>query len=569
MAGSGGMKRRVSSLVFCRAASKGSGEERERGAELVEDEEKTKAKAGGGDSSSCTVVEVLDDGGFFMLDGVAHATDAGAILVDETTGKTVGYVAYNMKDMDPTELRAVGLPLDSASAESLSAGKKLKLVKEKALRSPRAEDVFGKVLDHLGNVLDGEAGVDVEGDAINEDEVAAVVSSRTGRDECTPVFNDYPGVDDRESISENFYTGVKAIDTIVPVGVGQSMLIMGKGGTQKTRMALDMLLAHKGSDRYKFVYACDRKDLAEVRKTLDEAELAEQSVVVCSSGSAQSKGSRYTALLTALAIAEGVRDGGGEAVVVLDDMASAIHFWEQICETENSYNDEDMNELLEVDGMLIARFDALQRQFFSNILQRSAKMNGNMGGGSLTLFCVLQGEPMREDKMDLGVKILKQQNLAPEMREKLLLALANQVKEKDPSNGEEASAGGSFVSTRTVEEFKSISDGHILMSESNLGRGDDTYDIMPSLSTTRLGVGRVAAPIMMDLCSNLQLMLQQNMDAQAFGNQQEETTNSQSAKSGLVLKLLRQKARNPVALEQLKDELEQVLEKKEAVVNNV
>ena len=164
---------------------------------------------------------------------------------------------------------------------------------------------------------------------------------------------------------------------------------------------------------------------------------------------------------------------------------------------------------------------------------------------------------MREDKMDLGVKILKQQNLAPEMREKLLLALANQVKEKDPSNGEEASAGGSFVSTRTVEEFKSISDGHILLCDSNVGRGEDTYDIVPSLSTTRLGVGRVAAPEVADLCSSLQLELQQSLDASAFG-----AGAKASAKS--VLALFTQRAGRPVPLAELREDLARaLLEKKE------
>ena len=110
-------------------------------------------------------------------------------------------------------------------------------------------------------------------------------------------------------------------------------------------------------------------------------------------------------------------------------------------------------------------------------------MSGKKGGGSLTLFGVLQGEPMREDKVDLGVKVLKHQNLDPKIREKLLLAIAKQVKEKD-SDGD--SSGAFFVSTRTVEEFKSISDGHILMDEANLTRQDGKYDIVPSLSTISL-----------------------------------------------------------------------------------
>jgi len=270
--------------------------------------------------------------------------------------------------------------------------------------------------------------------------------------------------------------------------------------------------------------------------------------VIVTDASSQSKGERYTGMLLSLAIADDLRDQGGEAVVFLDDLSGAVHFWEEICELENSYNDEDMNELLEVDGMLIARFDALQRQFFSNILQRSAKMSTKLGGGSLTLFGLLQGEPMREDKVDLGVKVLKHQNLDPKIREKLLLAIANQVKDKGDDSDEASS--NFFVSTRTVEEFKSISDGHILMAESNLDQGEK-YDIVPSLSTTRLGVGRVAAPGMMDICSNLQLMLQQNIDAQAYGNLMEVSTSDQSTKSALVLKMLSQTAKQPVPANEL------------------
>merc|ERR1712176_829194 len=116
--------------------------------------------------------------------------------------------------------------------------------------------------------------------------------------------------------------------------------------------------------------------------------------------------------------------------------------------------------------------------------------------------------------MDLGRKVLKHQNLSEEMRQKLLVALANQVKpshaggRRGDDDGDEAEGSSKFhqVNTRTVEEFKSISDGHILMCDSNAMRTDGTYDIVPTLSTTRLGVGRVAAPSMMDLCSSLQLM---------------------------------------------------------------
>jgi F-type H+-transporting ATPase subunit alpha len=493
------------------------------------------------------VEDVCEEQGFLTLEGVGHTVPPGTVVVNEKTGKAVAYVAYNLKEMDPTQFRAIALPMvvaRSNGADSMfEKGQKLKLVDGQVLKAPRAKDVLGKVLNHLG-----------------EDYYTESSSGREGEGG-VPFFNDYPGVDDRESIADNFHTGIKAVDAIVPVGRGQSMLIMGKHGTKKTTMALDMLRAHKQQEEEeeekesRFVYCCDRKDLEEVREAIRESRLEDRSVVVVTDASSQSKGERYTGMLLSLAIADDLRDGGENAVVFLDDMSGAVHFWEEICELENSYNDEDMNELMEVDGMLIARFDALQRQFFSNILQRSAKLSSRLGGGSLTLFGLLQGEPMREDKVDLGVKVLKHQNLDPKMREKLLLAIANQVKTQADS---ESSDNTFFVSTRTVEEFKSISDGHILMSESNSSVHSTTeegeeerYDIVPSLSTTRLGVGRVAAPGMMDICSSLQLMLQQNIDAQAFGNLTEESTSDQNTKSALVLKMLSQTAKRPVPTNEL------------------
>ncbi|QDZ24114.1 P-loop-containing nucleoside triphosphate hydrolase [Chloropicon primus] len=494
-----------------------------------------------------TVDLVREEEGFVVLKGVGHTVPAGTLLFDGKAEHAVGYVAYNMKDMDPTELRAVGLPL---APGGLREGQELTLLRgENLLRAPKAADVLGKVVDCLG-----------------------LAAADFGEGSRVPLFNDYPGVDDRQPIGENFHTGVKAVDAIVPVGVGQSMLVMGKRGTRKTTMALDVLLAHGGGKSeggHTFVYACDERDLGLVRATLREAGIEDRTVVVTSRSGSQSAGRRYTALLQALAIAEDVRDSGGHAVVFLDDLSAAVKFWESVCQCETSLSDEDMEELMEVDGMLIARYDALQRQFFSNILQRSAKMSDKLGGGSLTLFGLLQGEPMREDKMDLGVKILKQQNLSPEMREKLLLALAQQVKEKDGvEDGSDSASGSSFVSTRSIEEFKSISDGHILMCDSNAARQEDTYDIVPSLSTTRLGVGRVAAPSMIDLCSSLQLMLQQSLDAKAYGDLHEDSTSSQDTKSTQVLRLLTQTAGQPVPLERLREDLVSVLEReKEAVVN--
>ena len=482
---------------------------------------------------------VREDDAFVVIRGVGHSVPAGALLLDENTGDTVAYVAYNLKDMDPTELRAIALPLPGA-AGVLEQGRALRLAEDGVVaRAPSPDQAFG--------VGVGPSPSDAEG---------------------LPLFNDYPGVDDRQPISENFRTGVKAVDAIVPVGVGQSMLLMGKSGSRKTTLALDVLLAHASNEvegGFKFVYACDTKDLARVREAVSAAGLESRTAIVTSDAARDSPGERYACVLRALAIAEGMRDAGGDAVVFLDDLSGPVEFWEAVCrcESEITGGQDGMEEMVEVDGMLIARFDALQRQFFSNILQRSARMNDKLGGGSLTLFGLLRGEPKREDKMDLGVKILKQQNLSAEMREKLLRALAEQVKDSSHSSnsdgGEDSSGRGDrfHVSTRTVEEFKSISDGHILLCDSNIGRGEDTYDIVPSLSTTRLGVGRVAAPEVADLCSSLQLELQQSLDASAFG-----AGAKASAKS--VLALFTQRAGRPVPLAELREDLARaLLEKKE------
>ena len=464
------------------------------------------------------VDHVSEENGFFVVKGASHTTPDGSLLADEATGRAVAFVAYNMKDMDPTELRAVALPLgDGDDDDGLlgdgAVGRRLILDETRVARAPKARDVFGKVVNYLGIPLS-----EISGGAAGDAEAAAEAS------EGVAIFNDYPGVDDRESIDRNFHTGIKAVDALVPVGVGQSMLIMGKRGTRKTTMALDMVLAAAmaapsppSSDRedgedapggFAFVYSCSSREAPRVLRAVEAAGLADRATVVVRED-AMSRGRRHVGLLTALAIAEDLRDQGRDAVVFLDDLAPSVRFWEDLCRAEVRMSEEERQELMEVDGMLIARFDALQRQFFSNLLQRSARMSAKLGWGSLTLFGLLQGEPMREDREDLGVKILKHQNLSPEMREKLLMALASRVADAGDGGAEGGGEGEeAVVSTRTVEEFKSISDGHILMCDTNADssrRG--SYDIVSALSTTRLGVGRVAAKEIMALCSSLQVRL--------------------------------------------------------------
>jgi F-type H+-transporting ATPase subunit alpha len=197
-----------------------------------------------------------------------------------------------------------------------------------------------------------------------------------------------PGIMPRESVSEPMQTGLKAIDSLIPVGRGQRELIIGDRQTGKTAIAIDTFLNQKGTndkagndDTKKLfcIYVAvgqKRSTVAQIVKTLEERGALEYSIVVAATASDPAP-MQFLAPYSAAAMGEFFRDNGMHAVVVYDDLSKQAVAYRQM-------------------SLLLRRppgREAYPGDVFylhSRLLERAAKLNGDNGSGSLTALPIIE-----------------------------------------------------------------------------------------------------------------------------------------------------------------------------------
>ena len=187
-----------------------------------------------------------------------------------------------------------------------------------------------------------------------------------------------PGVIDRQPVREPMATGLKAIDSMIPIGRGQRELIIGDRQTGKTAIALDTIINNKGNDLICIYCAIGQKrsSIAQVVKILDDAGAMEYTIVVAASASEPAP-MQYIAPYAACAMGEYFRDGKGHALVIYDDLSKHAASYREI-------------------SLLLRRppgREAYPGDVFylhSRLLERAAKMSDKMGGGSLTALPVIE-----------------------------------------------------------------------------------------------------------------------------------------------------------------------------------
>ncbi len=233
---------------------------------------------------------------------------------------------------------------------------------------PAGDALLGRVVDGLGNPIDGKGPIDAA-----ERRIADVKA---------------PGIIPRKSVHEPMATGLKSVDAMIPIGRGQRELIIGDRQTGKTAVALDTMLNQKsyndeaGEDESKKLYCVyvavgqKRSTVAQLVKKLEESGAMEYSVVVAATASDPAP-MQFLAPYSATSMAEYFRDNGRHALIIYDDLSKQAVSYRQM-------------------SLLLRRppgREAYPGDVFylhSRLLERSAKLNEDNGAGSLTALPIIE-----------------------------------------------------------------------------------------------------------------------------------------------------------------------------------
>ena len=231
---------------------------------------------------------------------------------------------------------------------------------------PVGKGLLGRVVDALGNPIDGKG---------------PIVAEKRARVEAKA-----PGIIPRKSVHEPVQTGLKAIDALVPVGRGQRELIIGDRQTGKTAVAIDTFInqkeANAGDDESKKLYCIyvavgqKRSTVAQIVRQLEENGAMEYSIVIAATASEPAP-LQYLAPYTGAAMGEFFRDNAMHAVIVYDDLSKQAVAYRQM-------------------SLLLRRppgREAYPGDVFylhSRLLERAAKMNDENGNGSLTALPIIE-----------------------------------------------------------------------------------------------------------------------------------------------------------------------------------
>ncbi len=244
-----------------------------------------------------TVVSVTD--GIVRIHGLSEAMQ-GEML--EFPGNTYG-MALNL------ERDSVGAVILGAY-EHITEGDTVKCT-GKILEVPVGESLLGRVVDALGNPIDGKGAVD--------------------SNQSSPIEKIAPGVIARQSVDQPVQTGLKSIDSMIPIGRGQRELIIGDRQTGKTAIAVDAIINQKGTG-IKCIYVAigqKQSSIANVVRKLEEHGAMEHTIVVVASAS-ESAAMQFIAPYTGCSMGEFFRDKGEDALIIYDDLTKQAWAYRQV-----------------------------------------------------------------------------------------------------------------------------------------------------------------------------------------------------------------------------------------------
>ena len=228
----------------------------------------------------------------------------------------------------------------------------------KILSIPVGEKMIGRVINPLGQAVDGKGEIDSE--------------------KFYPIEKIAPGVITRQSVNQPVQTGIKAIDSMIPVGRGQRELIIGDRQTGKTAIAIDTIINQKGQDMICIYVAVGQKEskVARIVAELEKKGAMEYTTVVLA-GASDPAAFSFIAPYSGCALGEYFMDQGKDVLVIYDDLSKHAWAYRQI-------------------SLILKRppgREAYPGDVFylhSRLLERSAKLNKDFGGGSLTALPIIE-----------------------------------------------------------------------------------------------------------------------------------------------------------------------------------
>ncbi len=298
-------------------------------------------------------IDVRDVGRVLEVgDGIARVYGLSGVMAQEMvefSNGTIG-LAFNLEE-NSVGIIILGDYLQIAEGDEVRSTGRL-------LSVPVGDELLGRVVDPLGNPLDGKGPI--------------VTKERR------PVEIIAPGVAERQPVCEPLQTGLKAIDSMTPIGRGQRELIIGDRKTGKTAVGIDTIINQRDSGVKCFYVAVGQKEstVRGVIEKLTESGAMDYTTVVVSGASSPAP-LQYVAPYSGTAMAEHYMFNGGHALIVYDDLSKQAVAYRQL-------------------SLLLRRppgREAYPGDVFychSRLLERSAKMSDALGGGSLTSLPIIE-----------------------------------------------------------------------------------------------------------------------------------------------------------------------------------
>ena len=411
-----------------------------------------------------TKIEQSETGTIILIgDGIARADGLENVMANELVSFANGEYGMAM-NLEENSVSIVMLGSDKGVREGDTVKRTGKVVSV-----PVGEALLGRVVNALGQPIDGKGPIEVT--------------------ETRPIESPAPGIIERQPVNVPLQTGIKAIDSMIPIGRGQRELIIGDRQTGKTTLAVDTIINQRGKDVICIYVAIGQKNstVATLVEDLTKAGAMDYTIVVASTASELAP-LQYIAPYSGCAMGEYFMNKGKDVLVVYDDLSKHAVAYRAL-------------------SLLIRRppgREAYPGDVFylhSRLLERAARLNDDNGGGSLTALPIIETQ---------------------------------------------AGDVSAYIPTNVI----SITDGQIFL-ETELFHSGIMPAVNPGISVSRVG-GNAQIKAMKKVSGTLKLAYSQYRELQSFaqfGSDLDEDTKRRLAQGERIVEVLKQNRTAPIAVE--------------------